>query len=245
MTGPRRELAICVVFVLTTVCTASRAQNVTANLKGTVSATAGSPSAQPELLPGATLILINRDLTTSTFKTTTDATGNFFFSELPAGNYTLTVEATGFPRAVKQIQLAGGGNTVVEILLTPSVTESVTVRLEEGLLSAGDPVTSNTVRAEKLEELPLRSDNYQGALPLTPGIVRDVAGRDHIKGTGSGQSAYTVNGADITDPVTGNLAFDIPLEAASSVHIEDNPYSAEFGRTTGGATNLETKMGGD
>src|SRR5262249_31487090 len=104
---------------------------------------------------------------------------------------------------------------------------------------------SNTVRADKLEELPLRADNYQGAMPLTPGIIRDVAGKDHIKGTGSGQSAYTVNGADITDPVTGNLAFDIPLEAAASVHIEDNPYSAEFGRTSGGATNLETKVGGD
>jgi len=196
-------------------------------------------------LPGATLILTNRDLTTSTFKTSTDATGNFSFRELPAGNYTLTVEAAGFPPAVKQIQLTGGGNAMVEILLTPSITASVTVRQEEGLLSSGDPVTSNTIRAEKLEEFPLRSDNYQGALPLTPGIVRDVAGRDHIKGTGSGQSAYTVNGADISDPVTGNLAFDIPLEAASTVHIEDNPYSAEFGRTTGGATNLETKTGGD
>jgi len=227
------------------VCGASRAQNVTANLKGTVSATDGSPSAQPELLPGATLTLINSDLPTSTFRTSSDATGNFAFRALPAGHYTLTVEATGFPRAVKQIQLTGGGTTVVEILLTPSVTESVTVKQEEGLISTGDPVTSNTVRAEKMEELPLRSDNFQGALPLTPGILRDAGGRDHIKGTGSGQSVYTVNGADITDPVTGNLAFDIPLEAAANVHIEDNPYSAEFGRTTGGATNLESKVGGD
>jgi len=241
----RRLLVLSVVFVLTGVYGALRAQTVTANLKGTVSATDGSPSAQPELIPGATLTLINTDLTTSTFKTSTDAAGNFAFRELPAGHYTLTAEATGFPRAVKQIQLTGGGSTVVGILLTPSVTESVTVKPEEGLLSTGDPVTSNTVRADKLEELPLRSDNYQGALPLTPGVLRDAGGRDHIKGTGSGESAYTVNGADITDPVTGNLAFDIPLEAASSVHIGDNPYSAEFGRVTGGATNLETKVGGD
>src|SRR5436190_2861559 len=134
---------------------------------------------------------------------------------------------------------------MVEVLLTPSITESVIVREQEGLLSSGDPVTSNTIRADKLEELPLRSDNYRGAAPLTPGIIRDVAGEDHIKGTGSGQSAYTVNGADITDPVTGKLAFEIPLEAASTVRIDDNPYSAEFGRTTGGATNLETKVGRD
>jgi hypothetical protein len=41
------------------------------------------------------------------------------------------------------------------------------------------------------------------------------------------------------------LAFAIPLEAAASVRIEDNPYSAEFGKTTGGASNLETRTGGD
>src|SRR5262249_7339504 len=162
-------------------------------------------------------------------------TGNFAFRGLPAGNYTLIVEANGLPRTTKEIQLTSGSTAVVEILLTPSVSESVTVRQEEGLLSSGDTATSNHGRAAQLEELSSRADNYQGAMPLTPGIIRDVAGKDHIKGTGSGQSAYTVNGADITDPVTGNLAFDIPLEAAASVHIEDNPYSAEFGRTSGGA----------
>ncbi len=49
----------------------------------------------------------------------------------------------------------------------------------------------------------------------------------------------------MTDPVTGNLAFDVPIEAAASVQIEENPYGAEFGRFTGGVTNLETKGGGD
>src|SRR5215831_10519397 len=220
-------------FVLATLCCSICAQSGTASLKGTVSAISGSSPDRPELLPGANITLSNRDLATSTFRTTSDATGNFAFRDLPAGTYILMVSVAGFPPTAKEIRLATGAAVVVEILLSPSVTESVTVRPEEGLLSTGEAVTSNTVRAERLEELPLRSDNYQGALPMTPGIIRDLNGRDHIKGTGSGQSAYTVNGADVTDPVNGNVAFDVPLEAASSVHIEDNPYSAEYGRTTG------------
>lgn len=68
-----------------------------------------------------------------------------------------------------------------------------------------------------------------------------MKGTDHIKGTRAGENAYTVNGADVTDPVNGTLAFDIPPEAAASVHVEENPYSAEFGKATGGASNLETK----
>lgn len=242
----RRDLFLILFgLIVFSICSPTCAQSITATLKGTVSAAAAGPSARAEVLPGVTLTLINRNLASSTFKTTSDATGDFSFRDLPAGTYNLIIEALGFPRVSKEMTLTAGGTATVEIVLTPSVTEAVTVRQEEGLLSSGDPVTSNTVRADKLEELPLRADNYQGALPLTPGIVRDVSGRDHIKGTGSGQSSYTVNGADVTDPVSGNLAFDIPLEAAANVHIEDNPYSAEFGRATGGASNLETRTGGD
>ncbi len=91
----------------------------------------------------------------------------------------------------------------------------------------------------------MRADNYLGGLPLTPSVIRDPSGADHIKGTRSGENSYTVNGADVTDPVSGKLAFDIPLEAAASVHVEDNPYSAELGKATGGASNLQTKSGGD
>ena len=223
----------------------TEAQGLTGSIKGTVSASAGDASARPELLPGAHLTLVNRDLPEKTFTAVTDDTGSFVFSELPAANYILTADATGLPRATREIKLTTGANLVVEIVMTPSVNETVTVKDEEGLLSAGEITTSNTVRAEKMEQLPLRADNYQGALPLTPAVVRDTDGKDHIKGTQAGQNSYTVNGADITDPVSGNLAFDIPLEAAANVHVEDNPYSAEFGKTSGGASNLETKSGGD
>jgi hypothetical protein len=221
------------------------AQGVTGTIKGTVSATAGDPSARPELLPGAQLTLVNRDLPGTAFKTITDETGNFIFRDLPAAVYSATAEANGLPRIMSEIRLTAGATLVIEFVLTAKVTESVTVRDEEGQLSTGETTTSNTVRAEKLEELPLRADNYQSALPLTPGVLRGMDGADHIKGTRAGQNAYTLNGADITDPVNGNLAFDIPLEAAASVHVEGNPYSAEFGKAIGGSSNLETKTGGD
>src|SRR6266545_962408 len=167
------------------------AQGLTGSIKGTVSATSGDASARPELLPGASLILVNRDVSSAVFKTVSDETGSFAFLELPASSYILAVEANGLPRATKEIHLTSGATIVVEIILTATVSESVTIRDEEGLLSTGETVTSNTVRADKMEQLPLRADNYQGALPLTPSIIRDVRGADHIKGTRAGESAYT------------------------------------------------------
>src|SRR5260221_3589314 len=172
---------------------------MTGTIKGTVSATAGDPSARPELLPGASVILVNRDLPGPAFKTVTDETGSFIFRDLPAAVYTATAEANGLPRVTTEIRLTAGATLVVEVVLTAKLTESVTVRDEEGLLSTGETTTSNTVRPEKLEELPLRADNYQRALRFTPGVVRGMEGADHIKGTRAGQNACPLNGADVTD----------------------------------------------
>src|SRR5258708_21247664 len=222
--------ALVLLFHAAALTSRTSAQGVTGSIKGTVSATTGDASVRPELIPGARLTLVNRERPDTPFKTVTDETGNFTFVDLPAATYTLPAEAGGLPNATREIRLTTGAALVLEIILTASVSESVTIKGEEGLLSAGQTTTSNTVRAEKLEDLPLRADNYQSALPLTPGVLRSVDGADHIKGTRSGQSSYTLNRADITDPVNRHLALDIPLEAAANVHVAENPYSAEFGR---------------
>ena len=215
------------------------------SIKGLVRATTGAAGTLPVPLPGAQVILLNRDLPENPLKITTDVIGNFAFADLPAATYILTAEADGLPKVSREIVLTDGESLTVEIDLTASVSESVTVRAEEGLLSTSETSTSNVIRDQTLKNVPLRAENYQSALPLTPGVVRGANGEDNIKGAPAGQNAYTVNGADVTDPVTGKLAFDIPIEAAASVQVEENPYGAEFGRLTGGATNLETKGGGN
>src|SRR3989442_10660864 len=165
----------------------------------------------------------------------------FFFFQAEDG--IRDADVTGVQTCALPISLTSGTTLTVEIDMTASLSESVTVREEEGLLSTSETTTSNTIRSQTLNDVPLRSENFQSALLLTPGVVRGLDSVDHQKGARAGQSAYTMNGVDITDPATGNLAFDIPLEAAANVRVEENPYSAEFGRLTGGATELETKTG--
>lgn len=231
-------------FLLSTVGPSAAAARADAgSIKGTVRATAGAANSPRTPVSGARLTLANRDLPNRLLKVATDEAGEFIFKDLPAATYVLTVEAPGLSPVTREIHLEDGANLTVEIELTATVAESITVSDEEGLVSTAETTTSNIVRAPTLKNVPLRAENYQSALPLTPGVVRDTAGEDHIKGARAGQSAYTVNGADVTDPVTGKLAFNVPIEAAASVQIEENPYNAEFGRLTGGATNLETKSG--
>lgn len=248
----QRSLVRCLCRLLVFLSMISSGQKLFASESGTikgtvkaVSAASGAANSQAVVVSGARLTLINLATPNQPLKTVTNASGDFIFDDLPAGTYTLTIEADGQSSVTKQITLGSGDLLSLDIDLTAAISESVTIRAEEGLLSTSDTATSNVVRTETLQSQPLRSDNYQNAIQLTPGAVRDGFGNDYLKGTRTGQSGYTVNGADVTDPATGNLAFDIPLESAQSVKIEENPYSAEFGRFTGGVTNLQTKGGGD
>jgi len=221
------------------------AQHLTGRIKGTVKVTTEASDAPPALLVGARLTLFNRDLTEQVFKVVTDEVGNFIFTDLPAATFVLTVEADGLATVRRELNLAAGVALTVDIVMKATVSEAVTIREEEGLLSTAETATNNVVRSQTLKDVPLPAENYQSAPLLTPGVVKGQDGVDHQKGARAGQSAYSVNGVDITDPVTGNLAFDIPLEAAATVRTEENPYSAAFGRLTGGATYLETKGGGN
>lgn len=216
------------------------------SIKGTVRAVAvGAGISQSTPLAGATLSLVNKALSNRPLKTVSSASGDFIFNDLPFGDYNLTVEAAGLTTVTKEISIRSGASLTIDIDMSATVNESVTIRDEEGLLSTSETVTSNVVRSETLKAQPIRTETYQAAISLTPGVIRDANGNDYLKGTRAGQSAYTVNGADVTDPSTGKLAFEIPLEAAGSVQVEENPYSAESGRFTGGVTNLQTKGGRD
>jgi hypothetical protein len=239
------SLLCAAIFSLLVLVPSAMAQHLTGRIKGTVKVTSEATDAPPALLVGARLTLVNRDLTEQVFKIVTDDVGNFIFTDLPAATFVLTVEADGLATVTREISLASGVALTVEIVMKATISEAVTVREEEGLLSTAETATNNVVRSRTLTDVPLPAENYQSAPLLTPGVVKGTDGVDHQKGARAGQSAYTVNGVDITDPVTGNLAFDIPLEAAASVRTEENPYSAVFGRLTGGATDLETKGGGN
>ena len=154
----------------------------TGSIKVTVSASTSGAGAPAAPLSGARLTLVNRDLPGQMVKAVTDPAGNFAFTGLPAATYLLTAEADGLPSVTREIRLTAGATLSVEIVLTASLSESVTVRDEEGLLSTSETSTSNIVRERALQNLPLRPENFQGALPLTPGVVRDSDGQDHIKG---------------------------------------------------------------
>jgi len=77
------------------------------------------------------------------------------------------------------------------------------------------------------------------------GIVQDNAGRAHFNGGTVRQANYTLDGFNISDPVTGRLETRVNMESIQSMEVVSSRFSAENGRGSAGILNLRTKMGDD
>src|SRR4029079_10728195 len=131
-----------------------------------------------------------------------------------------------------------------DILLQPvPLTESVTVTDDRTDGSKTESTTPSVITNEALRDAPLVDQKFQDALPLLPGVVRGPDGNLNIKGTRPSQSGILVSSLNVTDPVTGAPAIELPLEAVDTVQVHSNPYSSEFGKFTGAVTTIETRSG--
>lgn len=172
-----------ILFICATVATAQ----FRAAVQGVVSDAAGAT------VPGATVILNNKDTNQSQTATTNDD-GFYRFSALPPGNYTLSVEKTSFSKSLvddlKVDAEATKGQDVV--LQAGAITETVTVEADTVSLQTEDANIRKTVTTTEIQRLPQVGRDPYELLRLTPGIIG-------IGARGSG-------GASIGLPNTSNRA---------------------------------------
>src|SRR5207245_2630902 len=136
----------------------------------------------------------------------------------------------------------------ISATLTPA-TVSATVDVDNpvqnvnSIESGSSPPAGNMMRTA-IERLPLATKRVDEAIPLVPGVIRSSDGQISINGANEQQSAFHVNGLNVSDPASGNFRLNLPIDAVESVQVFRHPYSAEFGQFTGGLTNIETRRGG-
>ncbi len=206
--------------------------------------TTNSSDGNAENLPGAKTILTGTEKNVEPVELFADDTGNYRFTGLVAGSYILEIALEGF-KTVRINVIIPENQIVIENigLELDALTATVTVESGENVINTTDSTASVLIKAETLQEVPLLEEKFQEALPLVPGVVRGPDGMINVKGAASTQSGTLVGQANGDDPVTGNMAIDLPLEAVESVEIVSNPYSAEFGNFSGGVVHLQTRSG--
>lgn len=186
---------------------------------------------------------------------TTDDAGFFAFPGLPAGSYTIKVEATGFrPRQSTGVVLDAASRRTVDFTLElGGVTESVEVRAATEQVQTNSGDVSQVITQTQLNDIALNGRNYTQLLKLTPGAVATNLDPFNLGLSTSGQSIngvrsasiyFMVDGADNMDNGANTNAIINPnLDTIAEVKILKSSYSAEFGGRSGAMVNVVTRSG--
>ncbi len=185
-----------------------------------------------------------------------NASGEFVFSQLDPGTYTLAAEAPGFRKSERHgIIVSTQEFLTLDLKLeVGAVTESVQVTEEIPPLESSNASQGQVLDNQKLSDLPNLGRNPFMLSKIVPNVIpvgnpaynrmEDQSGSSSISIAGGPVRGnnYLIDGVPITDST--NRAIIIPaIEAVQEVKIQANTYDAEMARTGGGMFNTLMRSG--
>ncbi|HEY0307437.1 MAG TPA: TonB-dependent receptor [Acidobacteriaceae bacterium] len=228
------------------------AQIDTATVVGTVQDTAGA-------VVSSAVVTVREEATGRVQKQTVTSSGNYNFTALKVGDYTVTATAPGFNRTQQtHVTLSIQQRLELNLTLKPgSVSETVEVQASQVALQTQEASVGQVVSEDEINNLPLNGRNYTLLAQLAPGTTTTVFDSGH----GEVQSgSFTANGVITTfndyllDGITNNnMTADFgngnsytllpPPDALKEFKVETGNYSAEYGRSGGAVINAVTRSG--
>jgi hypothetical protein len=192
---------------------------------------------------------LSKDQFVTVLKTTqSNEKGRFTFEGVSVGTHQVRFSKAGFETLSQDhIEVKAESITELDVLMTSKIavnTEVTVTAQPSSEVEVGSTPTEGKITEKTFETLPLRIKKIEESLPIIPGVIRTPDGRINIKGGIESQSTVLVNQADSSDPVTGNFAINIPVDAVESVQVFKTPYLSEYGRFSGGVATMETKPAG-
>ncbi|MDQ3281205.1 MAG: TonB-dependent receptor [Acidobacteriota bacterium] len=232
----KRFLSLTLLMLL--VASVAMAQSSTSGaLVGRVSDATGA-------VPGVT-VEITSPTQPGTKVAVTDSNGEFRFSSLTPGTYTLTANLSGYsPLNQSNINVGLNRTTTLDLTLRPAnVSETITVTADAPVVDVTSNQTGANVTSETIESLPLARDFYAVA-QIAPGTSSDAAGTTVYGSTGA-ENQYIIDGLNTTGVENGTAAKTLNFDFIQEVQVITGGLPAEYGRVTGGVVNAITKTGGN
>jgi outer membrane receptor protein involved in Fe transport len=232
---PAIRVLLCFIVGCTLASTGFSRQTVDNSEIVTGAVFVGDSSGGRSFVAGATVKLSG----SVAFETETDEQGNYAFPPVAPGTYRIEVLFSDL-QAVQTITVEHGKSVLVELQLKPAeVKSSVTVTATAP--ETKEPAPSETISEKTLRDAPNVNERFESSLPLVPGVLRGPDGHINLKGARNTQSGALVNSANVTDPVTGGTAINLPIDVVSSVQVISNPYDPQYGKFTGAVATVATK----
>src|SRR5215475_1766148 len=184
---------------------------------------------------------------------TTDA-GTYSVPYLKPGIYRVTVESTGFQKAVVDtINLVVDQQYRVDVTLKPGqLSETVEVTANAVALDTETASVSQLVSQKQVEQLPLNGRNFLNLLFIGAGAVQTTGEQGQMRqGEGNAISInggrptsnnYTLDGLVNTDTALNTPAVILSQDAIQEFKVQSETYSAEYGFSAN-QVNIVSKNG--
>ena len=205
-----------------------------------------------------TSVTITNKATKAVYTEETSGAGFYSVENLPDGNYTLSITASGFsPITVTNIHLDPGQRREQDVKLqVGSVASMVTVQANAVAVQTDSPESGGTISAKEISNLMLNGRNFQQLATLIPG-VSSVNGTNSqtnagylgqtdliVGGQSSEQTTYTIDGVyDMTPTSLININITPSIDAIQEVRVIKDGYSAKYGFAGSGQILIDTKSG--
>jgi hypothetical protein len=242
-------LALLFLVTSTALC-----QLTTADILGTVTDASGA------VVPNATVLITN--LGTNEKRTAqTGGSGDYTFTLLPVGHYSVSVKVAGFQASMtSDLSVEAGDRARNDVRLrTGSEATTIEVQASTPLLQADSSTVSSTVTAKAVQDLPLNGRNFVQLVQVVPGANegpgnglssggrpddrRTNAAGFSVNGQDDTLNNWVVDGVDDNERIIGTIGVKPNVEGVQEITVQTNSYAAEAGRTAGGVVNIVTRSG--
>jgi hypothetical protein len=253
----RRALPACFAVLGIVFCSHTLRGQATTSLRGTITDSTNA------VIPEAAVTLTSKE-TGITRNAITNAGGEYQFSQVPPGEYTVTAERPGFAVAVENgVKLQVNSPATLDIRLEIGKTsETVAISAETPPINTTNASVGNNFTEKQIRQLPLLTRNVVELLSLQPGVTST----GEVLGARRDQNNITLDGVDVNDnqnagiggsisdgqgsngngatPTSGfNSVLPIPLDSVQEFRVTVAGQDANEGRSSGGQVALVTKSG--
>ena len=221
--------------------------------QGTVTGAIGGSVNDPKnaVVAGAKVTIKNLD-TGKEETATSDSEGRFKIANLQPGNYSVTVNATGFAAyTADKVVVEVGRETSLDVGVgLQGSTNTVQVTAEAPVINTTQQDFSSNVNQTTINESPINGRRWSNFAILTPGAVPDgTFGLISFRGISGLLNNNTVDGGDNNQAFFAEergrtrIPYVISQASIREFQVNTSSYSAEYGRSAGGVTNAVTKSG--
>ena len=207
-----------------------------AGIAGTVTDTTGA------VVHGARVTVTNEG-TSASDHTVTESAGTYSFKGLLPGQYTVSVEATGFKKTVqKGINVEVSTTPTIDVTLAAgAASETVSVAADEVALNTTQPELGSTIEPVVVDALPTevsgRGRQVDQLQFLAPGTTGGTFSH-RVSGGVDFEEEIVYNGIPAPQPETEGYTtnFNPPFDLVEESKVERTTFSAQFGLGQGALT---------